>query len=249
MGKLNLKIWLTSLGMAASLVAMLVALSKTCLHLFFTGNFVTKASLQLCQSPNKVKLCFTFSLVSATSSTRPICRRRIFKTIFTQECLYKVSIDCNQSTFKMTFRADWGSKRMLSWKASSAWRCPTVLTIRSFQTILTKNSSKMTRFKLSNVDLYPVRNPCSECCFVHSNFETGRLHHLSQGGTVMVMWIDNWIVSYIDRLWRISIWSVRWVALPYNHRTWQEHSHRQGWMGNVLVLLIKKWSVGWTRVG
>ena len=89
----------------------------------------------------------------------------------------------NNQYLKMTFRADWGSKRMLSWKASSAWRCPTVLTIRSFQTILTKIPQKLL-FKQSNVDLYPVRNPCSECRFVHTNLETGRLHHLPQGGTL-----------------------------------------------------------------
>ena len=36
------------------------------------------------------------------------------------------------SITKKTLRADCGSKRMLSWKASSAWRWPTVLTIRSW---------------------------------------------------------------------------------------------------------------------
>ena len=36
------------------------------------------------------------------------------------------------SITKKTLRADCGSKRILSWKASSAWRWPTVLTIRSW---------------------------------------------------------------------------------------------------------------------
>ena len=81
-------------------MAMLVALSNTWLQLFLPAIFFTKASLQLCQSPNKVKLRFTSSLVSATSSTRPICQRRIFKTIFTQVCTYKVSYDFKQSIFE-----------------------------------------------------------------------------------------------------------------------------------------------------
>ena len=97
----------------------------------------------------------------------------------------------NNQCSRMTWSADWGSKRMLSWNASSAWRCPTVLTISSFKRFVAQNPHKKRPQKQDNPDLYPIRNPCAQCSFIHTNLKSRRLHHLSQGGSVKKRSVRN----------------------------------------------------------
>ena len=127
----------------------------------------------------------------------------------------------------MTFRADWGSKRMLSWKANSAWRCPTVLTIRSFRTILTKNPQKMT---LKSKQCWPLssKEPLFRVPFRSYqswNRETASPATGRYTSRKEVRWVEIlsyvklkfncWSVFNMDRLWCIQMWSVFKVGLLY----------------------------------
>ena len=60
------------------------------------------------------------------------------------------------------------------------------------QTVCRKKSAQKKRpQKQDNPDLYPIRNPCAQCSFIHTNLKIRRLHHLSQGGSVKKRYIKT----------------------------------------------------------
>ena len=147
-----------------------------------------------------MSLLFTFSLLSATSSTRPTWQKRILTMIIFSPRYDAVhagiyNIPALPSKLQTTNARWWPWVQIEGqrgcWAEMPARLGDVLPSSPSAPSngLLQKIHTQKRPQKQDNPDLYPIRNPCAQCSFIHTNLKIRRLHHLSQGGSVKKRYI------------------------------------------------------------